>query len=72
MLWYYLLMLLMTAGLIILLATLLSSNWNRIATQIRGGNVYSSDEPHVVDKRQRYLIEQMRPDLKQDLMDAGI
>ena len=63
-------MLLMTAGLIMLLATLIASNWTRLASGLKGTQVYSSDQPHIVDKRPRYLIEEMRPDLKHELIEG--
>lgn len=63
MLWYYLLIILMTIGLIVLLITLLSSNWSRIASTFRGDNAFKMDESHVIAKQPRYLIKELRKDL---------
>jgi hypothetical protein len=60
MLWIYILITILTALLIIVIASLVSSYWNKIALQLQESrNVYSGDIPHVMDRRPRYLI---RPD----------
>lgn len=66
MLWVYVLITIFTALLIIVVAAFLSSYWNNISmhlqeTKARG--VYSGDIPHVVDKRPRYQIPELRNDL---------
>jgi len=31
--------------------------------QLQGRSVYTGEDPHIIDKRPRYLIEELRPDL---------
>jgi hypothetical protein len=72
MLWVYLLLFLFILILLILLGIVIYSYWNKVAMQMQArSNVYSGDEPHVVDKRPRYLIPEMRPDLRRGLQDYG-
>jgi len=69
MLWYYLLIFLLTIGVIGLLASLIGSNWSKIAKGLRGNQVFESDKPHIMDKRPKYLIPEL---LKEGLVDQGI
>jgi hypothetical protein len=63
MLWVYVLITLFTALLLIGLAVLVSSYWNRMAVQSRESrHVDSSDQPHVVNKQPRYLDPILRGD----------
>jgi hypothetical protein len=69
MLWVYILITIFTALLIIVVASLISSYWNRIVMQLQESrNVYSGDMSHVVNKRPRYLLPELRPDLNSDLL----
>ena len=54
MLWVYILLTILTAALIILVATLFSSYWNRVLESNR--NVYNADEPHVKNQVPRYVV----------------
>jgi hypothetical protein len=62
MLWVYILITILTAFLIILIAALFSSYWNRV---LESRNVYNVDEPHVKDKMPKYLL----PGLGRQLID---
>ena len=56
MLWIYVLITIFTALLVILLAALISSYWNKIAVSDR--NIYVGEAPHVIDKKPKYWNEQ--------------
>ncbi len=63
MLWVYVLITLFTALLLIGLAVLISSYWNKVVVQSRESrHVDSSDQPHVVNKQPRYLDPFLRGD----------
>ena len=69
MLWIYILIVIFTAILLIVIGALISSYWNKIAIQLAESRaVYSGDQPHVVNKHPRYLIPELRSDLKSDLI----
>lgn len=57
MLWVYILITIFTALLIILLAALISSYWNKI--QLGDKNVYSGQEPHVIKKKPKYYNNEL-------------
>ena len=57
MLWVYILLTILTAALIILVATLFSSYWNKVLESNR--NVYNADEPHVKNQVPRYIVSGM-------------
>lgn len=62
MLWVYILMTIFAALLIIVVAALLSSYWNKIALQLqetRSRNVYTGEQPHIVNKIPRYLVQDL-------------
>ncbi len=59
----------MTAALIVLLASLISTNWSNLTATLRSGAVVYSNEPHVLDKKPRYLIDQVR---RQELEGGGV
>jgi hypothetical protein len=63
MLWIYILITIFTAFLIILVAALFSSYWNRV---LESRNVYNVDEPHVKDKMPKYLL----PGLGRQLLEG--
>jgi hypothetical protein len=63
MLWVYILITIFTALLIILIAALFSSYWNRV---LESRNVYNVDEPHVKDKMPKYLL----PGLGRQLLEG--
>jgi len=53
MLWVYILITIFTALLLILLAALVSSYWNKL--QLSDRNVYAGQEPHVLNKKPKYF-----------------
>jgi hypothetical protein len=63
MLWIYILITIFTAFLIILVAAMFSSYWNRV---LESRNVYNVDEPHVKDKMPKYLL----PGLGRQLLEG--
>ena len=71
MLWVYVLITIFVALIIIVSGALISSFWNKIAMQLqetKSRNVYSGDQPHVIDRRPRYLIPELRNDLNQNFI----
>jgi len=69
MIWVYILIVIFTAVLLIVIGALVSSYWNKIAMQLAESRaVYSGDQPHVVNKHPRYLIPELRSDLRSDLI----
>jgi len=72
MLWVYILITVLVALIMIGIAALVSSYWNKIVLQSRESNlVYSGDQPHVIQKQPRYLIPELRPDLRSDLLPSA-
>lgn len=67
MLWIYIIIAILTALLLIIFAALISSYWNRLNLSTRSRDVFSSDQPHVLQKRPRYIV-QNRPELQGDLL----
>ncbi len=64
MLWVYILLTALLACIIIGIALLVSSYWNKVAVQSEESRlVYSGDQPHVVQKQPRYVIPELRPDV---------
>jgi hypothetical protein len=66
MLWIYILLTILTAALVILVATLVSSYWNRVLESNR--NVYNADEPHVKNQVPRYIVS----GVGRQLMNEGL
>lgn len=67
MLWFYVLITIFTALLMIAIAVLISSYWNKITLQLQETrNIFSGDQPHVVNKHPRYVLPEMRADLLPD------
>ena len=62
MLWIYILIILFIAILVIVLITLCSTYWNRILMQYQGINALEGERPQVVNRKLRYLIENMPND----------
>lgn len=58
MLWVYILITIFTALLIILLAAMISSYWNKM--QMGDRNVYAGQEPHVINKKPKYFNTDLR------------
>ena len=58
MLWVYILITIFTALLLILLAALISSYWNKL--QFADRNVYAGQEPHVINKKPKYFNQDLR------------
>lgn len=68
MLWFYVLITIFTAMLMIAIAVLVSSYWNKITLQLQETrNIFTGDQPHVINKHPRYLI----PELRSDLLPEG-
>lgn len=63
MLWVYVLITILTALLMIGIAAIVSSYWNKIAVQMQESrNVHSGDQPHIINKQPRYLDPFFRGD----------
>lgn len=62
MLWIYILILLFIVLLLIILISLASQYWNRMLMQYQGINALEGERPQVVNRKLRYLIENMQED----------
>ena len=64
MLWVYILITVFTALLMIAIAAVVSSYWNKIVMQSNESrrNIQSGDQPHVINKQPRYLDPFLRGD----------
>ena len=60
MLWIYILILLFIVLLLIILISLASQYWNRMLMQYQGINALEGERPQVVNRKLRYLIENMQ------------
>ncbi len=73
MLWVYVLITLFTALLVIGLAALISSYWNKIVSQSRESrHVDTGDQPHVVNKHPRYYNEAFLPGVGEPGQDNNV
>ena len=64
MLWVYVLITIFTALVMIGIAALVSSYWNKIYQQgDEGRGIYAGDVPHIVNKQPRYLDPLMRAEM---------
>lgn len=53
------------------IAMLISNYWNKIMLQMQESrNIYSGDQPHVVNKQPRYLIPELRQDLRSEFLPS--
>lgn len=63
MFWVYILITIFTALLLILLAALISTYWNKV--QFSDKNVYTGMEPHVINKKPKYFNNEVNPEDRQ-------
>jgi len=69
MLWIYIIISILTALLLIIFAGLISSYWNRLNLRMISPDVFRSDQPHVFQKRPRYIVQHPKQELQGDLIN---